>query len=139
MTLKETDFPLLIRFLKNLISKESDPLIIKELIIHLINLYEQVPLYPGIVNMCLNNSLKEHKPEEMLVGKRYFIQIKDDSYVGTVAEKGNKSILLKGVKIYTSEDELDLNLKEIQKVYSVNDRVLNELWSTLVFEKGVKK
>lgn len=74
MSFKETDFPGLIKYLKRIVEEEKDPMLVKELVTQLVKLYEDVPLYPGIVNMCIGGVTKNVKPEELEVGQRVFIK-----------------------------------------------------------------
>ncbi|HNS10487.1 MAG TPA: hypothetical protein PKN29_12350, partial [Candidatus Ozemobacteraceae bacterium] len=78
MSFKETDFPGLIKYLKRIVEEEKDPMLVKELVTQLVKLYEDVPLYPGIVNMCIGGVTKNVKPEELEVGQRVFIKSGDD-------------------------------------------------------------
>ncbi|HMM59915.1 MAG TPA: hypothetical protein PKC25_07275, partial [Candidatus Rifleibacterium sp.] len=78
MSFKETDFPGLIKYLKRIVEEEKDPMLVKELVTQLVKLYEDVPLYPGIVNMCIGGVTKNVKPEELEVGQRVFIKSGED-------------------------------------------------------------
>jgi len=138
MSFKETDFPALIKYLKKIVEEERDPMLVKELVMQLVKMYEDVPLYPGIVNMCIFGAAKTVKPEEVQVGQRVFIRNHDDCYCGTIDSKDGEGIVLKGVKSVTSEDELDLGYREMQKVTVINNDALKEMWPSLVFDKEQK-
>lgn len=135
MSFKETDFPALIKYLKRIVEEEKDPLLVKELVTQLVKLYDEVPLYPGIVNMCVGGIAKNIKPEEIEVGQRVFVKSGDDCLCGTVSAKDGEGIALKAVKLLTAEDELDLGMREIQRVTVINANVLKEMWPSLVFDK----
>ncbi|MBF0502183.1 MAG: hypothetical protein HQM09_18730 [Candidatus Riflebacteria bacterium] len=136
MTFKETDFPALIKFLKTFVNEEADPMLIKEVLLQFIKLYEDVPLYPGIVNMCVGRVYKTVPPEEVQIGQKAFIQNGDDCFVGTVVSRDEDGVTLRGVKSLTSDDEIEIGFKEMKKVQLINEKVLEELWPSLVFEKG---
>jgi len=138
MSFKETDFPALIKYLKKIVEEEKDPMLVKELVTQLVKIYEDVPLYPGIVNMCISGVAKTVKPLEVQVGQRVFIRNHEDCYCGTVDSKDGEGIVLKGVKSVTSEDELDLGYREMEKVTVINNEVLKEMWPSLVFDKEQK-
>ncbi|HOI90875.1 MAG TPA: hypothetical protein PLK28_10220 [Candidatus Rifleibacterium sp.] len=138
MSFKETDFPGLIKYLKRIVEEEKDPMLVKELVTQLVKLYDDVPLYPGIVNMCIGGVTKNVKPEELEVGQRVFIKSGDDCLCGTVSGKDGEGIELKAVKLMTSEDELDLGMREISRATVINTNVLKEMWPSLVFDKGQK-
>ncbi|HMM59916.1 MAG TPA: hypothetical protein PKC25_07280, partial [Candidatus Rifleibacterium sp.] len=57
---------------------------------------------------------------------------------GTVSGKDGEGIELKAVKLMTSEDELDIGMREISRATVINTNVLKEMWPSLVFEKGQK-
>ena len=135
MTYKETEFPGLIKFLKTFVNEESDPYLVKDVLLQFIKLYEDVPLYPGIVGMCMGQLVKKVDPKELSPNQKVYIKNKGDCYNGVVAKKDEDGVILKGVKSVTSEDELEFGLKEMESVVVVNDNVLQELWPSLVFPK----
>jgi len=139
MTFKETEFPSLLKFLKSFATEEADPFLVKEVLLQLIKLYEDVPLYPGIVGMCLGKVVKNLAPADISVGQKVFIKNKGDCFFGTVAKKDPDGIVLKNVKCISTEDELEFGIRELESVNLVNDKVLEELWPSLVFEKDKKR
>ncbi len=138
MSFKETDFPGLIKYLKRIVEEEKDPMLVKEMVTQLVKLYEDVPLYPGIVNMCVGGVSKAIKPEEIQVGQKVFIRNQDDYFCGTVSAKDGEGVVLKAVKSVTGEDELDMGYREMDKVVIINKDVLKEMWPSLVFDKEQK-
>ena len=135
MTFKETDFPSLLKFLKSFIKDDTDPILVKDVVMHLVKLYEEVPLYPGIVNMCAGGLVKAADPKTVQPGQKIFIRNREDCYVGTVVSKDADGVTLKGVKSVTNEDELELGFKEMEKVNYINENILREMWPSLVFPK----
>jgi hypothetical protein len=135
MTFKETEFPGLIKFLKTFVNDEADPHLIKEVMLQFVKLYEDVPLYPGIVGMCMGQLVKKVDPRELNPSQKVFIRNQGDCYCGQVAKKDEDGVVLKAVKSVTSEDELEFGFKEMDQVTVVNQNVLQELWPSLVFEK----
>lgn len=136
MTFKETDFPSLLKFLKAFLNEEPNPLLLKDVVQQLIKLYEDVPLYPGIANMCMSQVHKTVGAREVMVGQKVFIQSGGDQYVGTVESKDEEGVTLTDVRAINAEDELEISFKEMDKVSVINDKVLEGLWPSLVFEKG---
>lgn len=139
MTFKETEFPGLIKFLKTFVSEEADPVLVKDVLVHFIKLYEEVPLYPGIVGMCMGSLVKAVDPKDVAVDQKVYIKNGGDCYVGTVVGKDDEGVVLKSVKMVTAEDEYELEYREMDKVSVVNEKVLKELWPSLVFEKDKKR
>lgn len=138
MSFKETDFPGLINYLKRIVEDEKDPLLVKEMVAQLVKLYESVPLYPGIVSMCVGSACKSVRPEDVQVGQKVFIRNHDDCFSGTVSHKDGEGVVLKAVKSVTLEDELDMGFREMEKVVVINNDVLNEMWPSLVYDKEQK-
>ena len=139
MSFKETDFPLLIKFLKTFMAKETDPILIRDVLQQLIKMYEDVPLYPGIVSMCLNTAVKEASPQDLTIGQKIYVRNREDCYHGTVVAKDADGVTIKGVKSVTSEDELEIGFKEMERVSFINEKVFEEIWPSLVFDKGKRK
>lgn len=135
MSFKETDFPGLIGYLKRIVNEEKDPLLFKELVTELVKMYDQVPVYPGIVNMCIGGIAKSVRPEEVEVGQKVFVKNREDCFCGTVAEKSADGVVLKAVKSVATDDDLELGFREMEKVTVINGDVLKEMWPSLVFEK----
>lgn len=139
MSFKETDFPALIKYLKRIVEEEKDPMLVRELVAQLVKLYDEVPVYPGIVNMCIGGVARTVKPEELEIGQRVFIKSREDCLCGTVSAKDGDGIELKAVKLLTAEDELDLGFREIERATVINNNVLKEMWPSLVFDKEPKR
>lgn len=138
MTFKETDFPGLIKFLKNFVKEDTNPALVKEVVIQLVKLYEEVPVYPGIVCTCMGGLTKTVDPTTIEIGQKVFFRNQEDYYTGTVAGKDSVGVTLKGVKSLVAEDELELGFKEMGKVTVVNEKVLEEMWPSFVFPKGAR-
>ncbi|HOT29142.1 MAG TPA: hypothetical protein PLU72_13235 [Candidatus Ozemobacteraceae bacterium] len=139
MTYKETDFPGLLRYLKTVATEESDPFLLKQVVLQLVKLYDEVPVYPGIVNMCLGKVVKTVPAADVEVGQKIHVKNREDCYTGIVASKDEDGVTLKQVRQIVTEDELELEFGEMEKVSVINDRALEELWPSLVFpkEKGI--
>ena len=56
MSFKETDFTGLIGYLKGLLATQKDPMLFKAMVEKLVEIYDQLPVYPGLVNMCINQA-----------------------------------------------------------------------------------
>lgn len=138
MSFKETDFPGLIGYLKKIVAEEKDPLLFKEMVAELVKLYDQVPVYPGIVNMCLGGLCKGIRPEEVEIGQRVFVKNREDCFCGTVSEKNSEGVVLKAVRSVAADDDLELGFREMEKVTIINGDVLKEMWPSLVFDKEQK-
>ncbi|GAB4279890.1 MAG: hypothetical protein Kow0029_24050 [Candidatus Rifleibacteriota bacterium] len=135
MSFKETDFPGLIGYLKRLVAEEKDPLLFKDLVAQMVKMYEEIPVYPGIVNMCLGKIAKGIKPEDVEVGQKIFVRNREDCFCGTVSEKNSDGVVLKAVKSVTFEDDIEIGFREMEKVTVLNADALKEMWPSLVFDR----
>jgi hypothetical protein len=138
MSFKETDFPGLITYLKNLLKNEKDPVLFKELVEQLVEMYDQLPIYPGIVNMCIGQAAKAADAKALEVGQQVSLKVDEDSISGVVKSKTPKGLVLKNATIATLDDEFEVEFREITKATVINKNVVKELWPSLVFDKEKK-
>ncbi|MDD3001779.1 MAG: hypothetical protein PHF29_08490 [Candidatus Riflebacteria bacterium] len=138
MSFKETDFPGLITYLKNLVKNEKDPVLFKELVSQLVEMYDQLPIYPGIVNMCMGQAAKVADVKALEVGQQVSLKVDEDSISGIVKAKTPKGLVLKDATIATPDDEFEVEYREITKATLINKDVVKELWPSLVFDKEKK-
>lgn len=138
MSFKETDFPGLITYLKNLLKNEKDPVLFKELVEQLVEMYEQLPIYPGIVNMCIGQAAKAADAKALEVGQQVSLKVDEDSISGVVKSKTPKGLVLKNATIATLDDEFEVEFREITKATVINKNIVKELWPSLVFDKEKK-
>lgn len=139
MTFKETEFPALIRFMKTFVNEEANPYLVKDVMLQLIKMHESVPLYPGIVNMCVGQVKKAVEPSELVPGQKVFLKNGDDFYVGVVTKKTDEEVQMKNVHAITFEDEYEFELGDMESVHVINESVLEQLWPSLVFDKDKKR
>ena len=138
MSFKETDFPGLITYLKNLLKNEKDPVLFKELVEQLVEMYDQLPIYPGIVNMCIGRAAKAADAKALEVGQQVSLKVDEDSISGVVKSKTPKGLVLKNATIATLDDEFEVEFREITKATVINKNIVKELWPSLVFDKEKK-
>jgi hypothetical protein len=138
MSFKETDFPGLITYLKNLVKNEKDPVLFKALVEQLVEMYDQLPIYPGIVNMCIGQAAKAADAKALEVGQQVSLKVDEDSISGVVKSKTPKGLVLKNATIATLDDEFEVEFREITKATVINKNIVKELWPSLVFDKEKK-
>lgn len=124
MSFKETDFPGLITYLKNLLKNEKDPVLFKELVEQLVEMYDQLPIYPGIVNMCIGQAAKAADAKALEVGQQVSLKVDEDSISGVVKSKTPKGLVLKNATIATLDDEFEVEFREITKATVINKILL---------------
>lgn len=138
MSFKETDFTGLMGYLKGLLATQKDPMLFKAMVEKLVEIYDQLPVYPGLVNMCINQAKKDVDVKDIKKGQTVYLSTKDGMISGVVAKTGKK-ISLKNVMTATEAKTIDVDVKKISKAEMINDKVVNELWPSLVFDKEQNK
>ena len=138
MSFKETDFTGTIGFLKGLLASQKDPILFREMVAKLVDIYDQLPVYPGLVNMCIGQAQKTIEPKDLKRGQKVFVAT-DLGYVsGTVAKTG-KYLHLKNTLVVNEEKNTELDFGEIKQVSTINENVVEDLWPSLVFNKEQDK
>lgn len=138
MSFKETDYAELLQFLKRLLNEERDPLLFRERVAEMVKIYDELPIYPGIVNMCASMAAKQIQPQEAEIGQKIFIKSDEDFYCGTVSKKTDEGVVIREAKSSVDETEIDFSWCEMNEVTTINHNVVNDLWPSLVFQKERK-
>lgn len=138
MSFKETDFTGLIGYLKGLLASQQDPMLFREMVSKMVEFYDQLPVYPGIVNMCLGQAQKTVEPKELKKGQRVFLTTAKGLVSGTLAKKVDDKVALKEVTSLCEAKTSEIELKDISKAVVINENVVKELWPSLVFDKEQK-
>ena len=132
MTYKESEFPQMLEVLVNYIKKGIPA---EEIVTQAYNLYKEVPIYVGIVNMCLENLVKQQNISQLKKGDSVIIRDKNDTYKAIVEKIDKNNIYLKNVRIISAKKKLKLRVNDIQKIYKIEKDVLGKLWPSLKFKK----
>lgn len=138
MSFKETDFTGLIGYLKGLLATQNDPVLFKALVAKMVDIYDQLPVYPGLVNMCIGQAQKSVEVNDLKKGQKVYIETKDGFVAGVVAKTGKKISISKAVTTNSSKT-VELDSSKIDKVFTINEDVVKELWPSLVFDKEQNK
>ena len=138
MSFKETDFTGLIGYLKGLLATQKDPVLFKAMVAKMVEIYDQLPVYPGLVNMCIGQAQKAVDVKDIKKGQKVYIETKDGFVAGVVAKTGKK-LSLSNVVTTGSSKTVDVDCSKINKVFTINESVVNELWPSLVFDKEQNK
>ena len=138
MSFKETDFPGLITLLKNLVQNEDDPVLFKENVARLVKMYDQLPLYPGIINMCMGKAEIVEDSIKLNAGQHAYLRTDEGFASGTVKAVNKKKVILKDATVVYHYDEVEIEHDECEKSVTFNDNVVKELWPSLCFEQEEK-
>lgn len=138
MSFKETDFTGIIGYLKGLIATQKDPILFRAMVTKLVEIYDQLPIYPGLVNMCVGQAQKTVEPKDLKKGQTVFIATDNGFVSGTITKTGKK-ITLKNVMSASESKTTEVDFGEIKQVSTINEDVVKELWPSLVFDKEQNK
>ena len=138
MSFKETDFTGIIGYLKGLIATQKDPILFRAMVTKLVEIYDQLPIYPGLVNMCVGQAQKTVEPKDLKKGQTVFIATDNVFVSGTITKTGKK-ITLKNVMSASESKTTEVDFGEIKQVSTINEDVVKELWPSLVFDKEQNK
>lgn len=134
MSFKETDFIGIIGYLKGLLKTQKDPILFKAMVAKLVDIYDTLPVYPGLVNMCISQAQKVIKPEELKKGQNVFVET-DEGFISGVVSKTGKKLTLKKVQVLSEEKTIEIDISKIKQVAYINEDVVKDLWPSLVFDK----
>ncbi len=132
MTYKESEFPQMLEILVNYIKKGIPA---EEIVEQAYNLYKKVPIYIGIVNMCLENLIKEQEVSEIKKGDHVIVKDKINTYEAVVEKIDKNNIYLRNVKVMSNSKKLKLRINNKQKIYKIEKDILYKLLPSLRFKK----
>lgn len=138
MSFKETDFTGIIGYLKGLLAAQKDPVLFRAMVAKMVEIYDQLPVYPGLVNMCIGQAQKAIDVKDVKKGQKVYIETKDGFVAGVVAKTGKKLSLSNVVTTGCAKTQ-DIDCSKIDKVFTINENVVKELWPSLVFDKEQNK
>lgn len=135
MTFQESDYPNLKKQMVNLIHKYKNPALVVEILKEIWETHKQIPIYPGIISMCLPSMVKEKKIGELKKGERVLIKTGALEILGTIKSKKKDSILLENPELVKRPRSVEVKSKEIKSILTLENNVLKKIWPTLVFKE----
>lgn len=139
MTFQESEYPNLKKEMINLIHKYESPALVVEVLREIWETHKQVPLYPGIISMCLPSMVKEKRIGELKRGDKALIRTPDGEVVGTVKSKKGKRIILENPEVVRRPQSVEIKKEDIKKILVLEKGVLGKIWPTLVFEDAADR
>lgn len=134
MTFQESDYPNLKKDMINLIYKYKNPALVVEILKEIWATHKRIPIYPGIISMCLSGMVKEKKIKELKQGEKVLIKAGTLEILGTVKSLGKKRIILENPDILRRPKSVEVKNEEIKKLLVLEKDVLEKIWPTLVFK-----
>ncbi len=135
MTFQESDYPNLKKEMINLIHKYKNPALVVEVLKEIWETHKQIPIYPGIISMCLSSMVKEKKIGELKKGEKVLIKTPDYEILGTIKSKKKDSIILENSEIVKRSRSGEVKNKEIKNILALEKGALEKIWPTLVFKE----
>ncbi|MCK4648417.1 hypothetical protein KAT51_02720 [bacterium] len=135
MTFQESDYPNLKKEMINLIHRYKNPALVVEVLKEIWETHKQIPIYPGIISMCLPSMVKEKKIGELKKGERVLVKTPDYEILGTLKSKKKDSILLENPELVKRPTSVKVKSKEIKSILTLEKNALEKIWPTLVFEE----
>ncbi len=133
MTFKESDFPSLLHRIKQVIEGTENPAVAVELIREIVEAYEDIPLYPGIVEMISYNMVQESSVGELNEGDLVEFTTDGRALTGQIKEINGESITLQKVVETGQQDAVDIDKSELDNCQKINQEALKEEWPELYF------
>jgi len=135
MTFQESDYPGLKREMVNLIHKYKNPALVVEVLKEIWETHKQIPIYPGIISMCLSGMVKKKELRELKRGERVLIKTRTIEILGTIKSKKKDSILLEDPELIKRPKSVEVKSKEIKSILTLEKNALEKIWPTLVFKE----
>ena len=140
MTFEETELQRLVDEIISLLEKyRDDPRTLEIILSELKSLYRKVPIYPGIITMCLPMVVKSVDPKQLKEGDEVSLLMKDDRILtGKISGIANGEVKL--VNCFESEgqkpcDERAVQLKDLKEARLFTREILHKEWPDLDFEE----
>jgi hypothetical protein len=134
MTFQESDYPNLKKDIINLIDKYKNPALVVEILKEIWETHKRIPIYPGIISMCLAGMVKKKKIKELTPGEKVLVKTGNQEILGTVKSIGKKEILLENPDIVRSPKNVKVKNKAVKELLAMERDVLEKIWPTLVFK-----
>lgn len=139
MTLEHSDFQGLFEKLAEITKKYQDnPEAIRAISQELDDLYKKIPIYPGIIEMSLPETVSPTETEELEDGNSIIITLKDGTKLsGKFNESDSEGLTLSDCKKFGPVKELkktSVSKEDIEKIEEIKRNLLAKNWPSLDFE-----
>ncbi len=140
MTFEETELQRLVDEIIRLLEKyRDDPRALEIILSELKSLYRKVPIYPGIITMCLPMVVKSVDPTQLKDGDEVSLLMKDGRVLtGNVSGISQNEVKLKNCLESSGQrpcDEHAVQLKDLKEARLFTREILHREWPDLDFEE----
>ncbi len=134
MTFKETDFPAVLKQINKICQEEKNPAAAVEIIQEMIRIYEQIPLYPGLVNQISNAIEEEVDSDQLSPGDNVTFKAGGEFFLGRIASINDQTVTLDQTIHTESKGTMEIELNKFSECRRINTDALQQEWPELYFE-----
>ncbi|GEM_PF-3449987 len=134
MTFKETDFPDVLDQINSICKSEKNPAAAVEIIQQVIRIYQQIPIYPGLVELVSNAIEEEVEADDLEVGDRVTFKDGGEFFLGEIEEINDNQVKLSQTIHTESRGDLEFELNKFSDCRRINTDALKQEWPELYFE-----
>ena len=139
MTLEQSEYQRLVELLLELLERyRGNPHALEAILSELRNLYKKVPIYPGIITLCLPKVVQSAQMEKLKEGDEVVLTLKDGRMVsGRVAEINAGEIKLaesRQLNVSSLAEKVPVPKGEVREARVIVRNILEKEWPSLDFE-----
>lgn len=139
MTLEQSEYQRLVELLLELLERyRGNPHALEAILSELRDLYKKVPIYPGIITLCLPKVVQSAQMEKLKEGDEVVLTLKDGRMVsGRVAEINAGEIKLaesRQLNISSLAEKVPVQKGEVREARVIVRNILEKEWPSLDFE-----
>ena len=139
MTLEQSEFQRLVELVMELLERyRGDPAAVEAILSEFRDLYKKIPIYPGIITMCLPKVVRPAEVDKLKEGDEVVLSLKGGQIVsGRVTEVGLEKIELAGCKqlsVSGPTEKVSVERGSVEKAERIVRGVLEKEWPSLDFE-----
>lgn len=136
MTFRESEFPNMVSQL-DLISKNYPPDAVSRFIREMLRIYRAIPLYPGLVCMCMGKAFEKWDPKNPPPAKGTFVVIRSKgsaAFAGTILSWTPAAIQIEEKNAAGKTVKTKVPIRSVVGVERFRTDTLEAFWPTLVFD-----
>ena len=140
MTLEQSEYQRLVELLLELLERYRGELHTLEAILsELRDLYKKVPIYPGIITLCLPKVVQPAQVDKLKEGDEVVLSLKDGRMLsGKLAEVNSNEIKLaecRQLNVSSLAEKIPVQKGEVEEVRVIVRNILEKEWPSLDFEE----
>ncbi len=124
----------------DMISKDYPPAAVARFVQEMARIYRAIPLYPGLVCMCMGKSFEKCDPKNPPPAKGTFVVIrlkKSGSFAGTLTSWTPAVVQIENRDGAGKISKTKIPRRNVEQVERFRTDTLESFWPTLVFDRKV--